>query len=317
MIDRRPGLIARCTGTVDVVQAVRFARQHGLLVSVRGGGHNIAGLAVCEGGLMIDMSLLRGVWVDPVQRTRARRPAARWATSTARPSCTGSRRCSGSCRPPASPASLSAAASATSRAATAGPATTVVSMEVVTADAQVLRASARRERGPVLGTARRQRQLRHRHVLRVSALSRRPRNTGRRDCLARRGCQAGARRLPRVQRQRAARTDQRCHTAHRAAGTVAAERGARPADRRDLRLPRGQDRGWRSAGGTAAHTRQAGGRHRDAPAVHADAEPARCDSTQGAALLLEVALPAQASIDELDRARARACGPHSRRPIQR
>ena len=69
MIDRRPGLIARCTGTVDVVQAVRFARQHGLLASVRGGGHNIAGLAVCEGGLMIDMSLLRGVWVDPAQRT--------------------------------------------------------------------------------------------------------------------------------------------------------------------------------------------------------------------------------------------------------
>jgi FAD/FMN-containing dehydrogenase len=69
MIDRRPGLIARCTGTVDVVQAVRFARKHQLLVSVRGGGHNIAGLAVCEGGLMIDMSLLRGVWVDPVHRT--------------------------------------------------------------------------------------------------------------------------------------------------------------------------------------------------------------------------------------------------------
>lgn len=69
MIDRRPGLIARCSGTADVVQAVRFAREHGLLHSVRSGGHNIAGLAVCDGGLMIDMSLLRGVWVDPVGRT--------------------------------------------------------------------------------------------------------------------------------------------------------------------------------------------------------------------------------------------------------
>jgi FAD/FMN-containing dehydrogenase len=68
MIDRRPGLIARCTGTADVVQAVRFARQHGLLSSVRGGGHNIAGLAVCEGGLMIDLSLLRGVWVDATRQ---------------------------------------------------------------------------------------------------------------------------------------------------------------------------------------------------------------------------------------------------------
>ena len=81
MIDRRPGLIARCTGTVDVVQAVRFARQHGLLCSVRGGGHNIAGLAVCEGGLMIDMSLLRGVWVDP----KRRRALARAATSASNP----------------------------------------------------------------------------------------------------------------------------------------------------------------------------------------------------------------------------------------
>ena len=69
MIDRHPGLIARCTGTADVVQAVRFANQHRLLVSVRGGGHNIAGLAVCEGGFMIDLSLLRGVWVDPARRT--------------------------------------------------------------------------------------------------------------------------------------------------------------------------------------------------------------------------------------------------------
>ncbi len=65
MIDRRPGLIARCTGTADVVAAVKLARANQLLLSVRGGGHNIAGLAVCEGGLMIDLSLMRGVWVDP------------------------------------------------------------------------------------------------------------------------------------------------------------------------------------------------------------------------------------------------------------
>jgi FAD/FMN-containing dehydrogenase len=68
MIDRHPGLIVRCTGTTDVVAAVRFAQQHQFLISVRGGGHNIAGLAVCEGGLMIDLSLMRGVWVDPQGR---------------------------------------------------------------------------------------------------------------------------------------------------------------------------------------------------------------------------------------------------------
>ncbi|TIS61350.1 MAG: FAD-binding oxidoreductase, partial [Mesorhizobium sp.] len=64
MIDRRPGLIACCVGTSDVVTAVNFARENGLLVSVRGGGHNIAGSAVCEGGLMIDLSLMKSVRVD-------------------------------------------------------------------------------------------------------------------------------------------------------------------------------------------------------------------------------------------------------------
>lgn len=69
MIDRRPAVIARCAGVADVVRAVQFAREQDLLVSVRGGGHNIAGLAVCDGGLMIDLSLMRGVWVDPATRT--------------------------------------------------------------------------------------------------------------------------------------------------------------------------------------------------------------------------------------------------------
>lgn len=68
MIDRRPGLIARCAGAADVVRVFRFAREHGLLFSVRGGGHNIAGLAVCEEGLVIDLSPMKGVWVDPKTR---------------------------------------------------------------------------------------------------------------------------------------------------------------------------------------------------------------------------------------------------------
>jgi hypothetical protein len=60
MIDKRPALIARCEGAADVGKAVRFAVAHDLLVSVRGGGHNVAGTAVCNGGLMIDLSLMRG-----------------------------------------------------------------------------------------------------------------------------------------------------------------------------------------------------------------------------------------------------------------
>ena len=68
MIDRRPALAARCIGTTDVIECVRFAREHNLLLSIKGGGHNIAGLAVADGSLMLDMSLMRGVWVDPLAR---------------------------------------------------------------------------------------------------------------------------------------------------------------------------------------------------------------------------------------------------------
>jgi len=64
-IDRRPALIARCAGADDVVAAVRFAREHELLVAVRGGGHAIAGHGVCDGGLMIDLSLMKAISVDP------------------------------------------------------------------------------------------------------------------------------------------------------------------------------------------------------------------------------------------------------------
>jgi FAD/FMN-containing dehydrogenase len=69
MIDKRPALIARCAGAADVLATVTFAREHNLLVSVRGGGHSIAGKAVCHGGLMIDLARMRGVQVDPVTRT--------------------------------------------------------------------------------------------------------------------------------------------------------------------------------------------------------------------------------------------------------
>jgi FAD/FMN-containing dehydrogenase len=69
MIDRRPGAVVRCAGASDVMRAVRFARDNGLLVAVRGGGRNIAGNAVCGGGLLIDLSPMRSVRVDPKKRT--------------------------------------------------------------------------------------------------------------------------------------------------------------------------------------------------------------------------------------------------------
>ncbi|WP_244494643.1 FAD-binding oxidoreductase [Ensifer sp. Root127] len=76
MIDRRPGAVVRCHGAGDVVKAVQFARDNGLLLSVRGGGHNISGNAVCEGGLLIDLSPMRSVRVDDKARTARVEPGA-------------------------------------------------------------------------------------------------------------------------------------------------------------------------------------------------------------------------------------------------
>ena len=69
MIDRRPAAIVRAAGASDVIHAVNFAREHKLLLSVRGGGHNIAGNAVCEGGLMLDLTPMKSVRIDPVHKT--------------------------------------------------------------------------------------------------------------------------------------------------------------------------------------------------------------------------------------------------------
>jgi len=68
MIDRRPAAVIRCLGTADVVAAVQFARANNLLLCLKGGGHNIAGLATADAALLLDMSLMRGVWVDPHRR---------------------------------------------------------------------------------------------------------------------------------------------------------------------------------------------------------------------------------------------------------
>jgi FAD/FMN-containing dehydrogenase len=77
-IDRRPRLIARCIGGADVTAAVRFARDRDLAIAIRGGGHNVAGTAVCEGGIVIDISAMRGVRVDPATRRAWVQGGALW-----------------------------------------------------------------------------------------------------------------------------------------------------------------------------------------------------------------------------------------------
>ncbi|WP_082126920.1 FAD-binding oxidoreductase [Allosalinactinospora lopnorensis] len=79
LIDRRPIVIARCADTADVVQAVRVAREHRPLVSVRGGGHQVAGSGVCDDGLVIDLSAMTGVRVDPTTRTARVAAGTTWA----------------------------------------------------------------------------------------------------------------------------------------------------------------------------------------------------------------------------------------------
>src|SRR5215217_5885048 len=69
LIDKSPALIARCAGVADVIDSVNFAREIDLLVAVRGGGHNVAGNAVADGGLVIDLSAMKGIRVDPERRT--------------------------------------------------------------------------------------------------------------------------------------------------------------------------------------------------------------------------------------------------------
>jgi FAD/FMN-containing dehydrogenase len=77
-IDRRPACIARCTGVADVVAAVGFARERGLLVGVRSGGHGVGGHAICDGGLVVDLSAMKGIRVDPATRTARAEAGVLW-----------------------------------------------------------------------------------------------------------------------------------------------------------------------------------------------------------------------------------------------
>jgi FAD/FMN-containing dehydrogenase len=78
MIERRPAVIARCAQTADVIRAVRFARERELLVGVRGGGHNVAGTAVCDGGIVIDLSAMKGIQIDQQALTMRAEPGLLW-----------------------------------------------------------------------------------------------------------------------------------------------------------------------------------------------------------------------------------------------
>ncbi len=171
MIDRRPALIVRCLGASDVIACVRFAREHGLALSVRGGGHNIAGLALAEGGLLVDLSLMRGVFVDAAARIARAQGGCLLGDVDRETQLHG----------------LAAVLGFVSATGIGGltlgggfgylsrrfgwTSDSVRSLELVTAEGQLVRASEKENAGPLLGPARRRRQLRrrHRHRLRAAA----------------------------------------------------------------------------------------------------------------------------------------------------
>jgi len=104
LIDRRPALIVQCTGAADVVDAVNLAREQGLVLSIKGGGHNVAGNAVNDGGVVIDLSRMRGVHVDASTGTVRAQGAPRGVIATGRRNCSGSRSQAASSRRRGSPA---------------------------------------------------------------------------------------------------------------------------------------------------------------------------------------------------------------------
>jgi hypothetical protein len=115
MIDKHPASIARCVDVADVIASVQFAREQRLTLAVRGGGHNGAGSGTCDDGLVLDLSLLKGVRVDPVGRTATVAGGCTWATSTTRPTRSDSQPRAASLPAPAWAVSPSAADSATTR----------------------------------------------------------------------------------------------------------------------------------------------------------------------------------------------------------
>jgi FAD/FMN-containing dehydrogenase len=124
MIDKRPAVIARCTTVDDVAAAVAFGRDHALPVAVRGAGHSAAGKGTCDDGIVIDLSPMQDVTVDPARRTARAHGGVTWGAFDAATQEAGWQPPAASCPRRGSQASPSAGASAGSRAASVSVATT-------------------------------------------------------------------------------------------------------------------------------------------------------------------------------------------------
>ena len=174
MIDEHPAVIVRASGVADVIDAVGFARERALVVTVRGGGHGVAGNALSDGGLVVDLSLMKGVRVDAESRTvRAQGGVTLGDLDRETPQAFG----------------LAVPLGVVSKTGIAGltlsggmgwlrrkhglAADNLVSVDVVTADGRFETAARKRQRRALLGDTRRRRELRRRDVVRVPLAPRR------------------------------------------------------------------------------------------------------------------------------------------------
>ena len=141
MIDRKPRLIVVARARPTSLRASLLARETGLPLAIKGGGHGVNGHAVCDDGIMLDLSPMKRIDVDPEARVARAQAGVTWGEFDAATRRTGSRRRAAASRRPASPASRSAPAAAGSSGCTASRRTTCIAAEVVTADGRVVRAS--------------------------------------------------------------------------------------------------------------------------------------------------------------------------------
>ena len=178
MVDKRPALIARCSGTADVINSVNFARDNGLLISVRGGGHNFPGNSVCDDGLMIDLSRMTGVRVDPTAKTVRAQGGTKWGAFDHETQAFGLA-APGGTDPDTGIAGLTLGGGIGWLSGSYGlSCDNLISADVVAADGRLLTASADENPRPALGAAGRRRQLRRRHLSRVPTASRRAHGAG-------------------------------------------------------------------------------------------------------------------------------------------
>ena len=178
MIDRHPALIARCTGTADVIAAVNFARDNELVVAVRGGGHSVPGYAVCEGGIVIDLSPMKGTWVDPCTRTARAQAGVTWGEFDRETQQFGLAITGGRVTHTGIAGLTLGSGSGWLERKLGLTCDSLISADVVTAEGEFLKASGSENEDLFWGLRGGRRKFWDRHLLRVPALSRRTERVG-------------------------------------------------------------------------------------------------------------------------------------------